>query len=274
MISIITAVRNQLDMNMLFHESLVKYSRLPFELIIVDNASIDGSGDFFLSKDVNVIRNDVNYSYPVSQNIGILHAKYDYLAFLNNDIIVADGWDERFVKIMQNFKGLEILTCSGIENAGNIRETKRYRRKWNLVKNAMSWMGNSYQNLNAMHKIMYGDWIEFSDKRWGKHQTNLVEGFVGNSIFMHRRALDKVGLWDERIQAADFDLFIRSKKRSIEKQDILPCQIALGVFNHHYIRLTYKSKVNNSFYDADNIIKLEEKYSQDEINYYLKDIHF
>ena len=41
MISIITAVHNQLAMNKLFVESLHKYSTMPFELIIIDNASSD-----------------------------------------------------------------------------------------------------------------------------------------------------------------------------------------------------------------------------------------
>jgi glycosyltransferase involved in cell wall biosynthesis len=46
MISIITAVHNQLAMNKLFMQSLRKYSAMDFELIIIDNASTDGSADF------------------------------------------------------------------------------------------------------------------------------------------------------------------------------------------------------------------------------------
>jgi glycosyltransferase involved in cell wall biosynthesis len=92
MISIITAVFNQRGMNQLFYEKLVEYTENPFELIIIDNNSTDGSREYFENKKfVKLIKNDGNYSYPFCQNQGIKAAKYDYLAFLNNDIIVCPG---------------------------------------------------------------------------------------------------------------------------------------------------------------------------------------
>ena len=39
MISIITAIRNQLPMNQIFYENLLCYTHGPFELIIIDNQS-------------------------------------------------------------------------------------------------------------------------------------------------------------------------------------------------------------------------------------------
>jgi GT2 family glycosyltransferase len=47
MLSIITAVHNLLPMNRLFWEYLQRYTALPFELIIIDNDSTDGSDRFF-----------------------------------------------------------------------------------------------------------------------------------------------------------------------------------------------------------------------------------
>jgi GT2 family glycosyltransferase len=50
---------------------------------------------------VRVIRNPVNYSYPRSQNLGIAQARHDWLAFLNNDVIVSPGWDATLLNTMR-----------------------------------------------------------------------------------------------------------------------------------------------------------------------------
>jgi hypothetical protein len=78
-------------------------------------------------------------------------------------------------------------------------------------------------------------------------------------------------LWDEKLQAADFDIYMRSKKRNLEFGDIKPCHIALNIFNHHYIRLTVRSKPT-PFADAANIIKFEDKWNENERTNLLKDI--
>ncbi|MEP6952168.1 MAG: glycosyltransferase [Ginsengibacter sp.] len=58
MISILTSVHNQLDMNKLFYETLKKNTSLPFELIVIDNNSTDGSREFFKEKPDILITND------------------------------------------------------------------------------------------------------------------------------------------------------------------------------------------------------------------------
>ena len=83
MISIVTAVHNQIGMNRLFYETLKRNTRNVYELIIIDNNSTDGSREFFREHADTVIENPGNYSYPYCQNQGIAAARYDYLVFLN-----------------------------------------------------------------------------------------------------------------------------------------------------------------------------------------------
>jgi hypothetical protein len=118
---------------------------------------------------------------------------------------------------------------------------------------------------------MYGQWEKFCAKRDQKFHNVVKEGFVGNSVFCTRKALDLIGLWDEKLQAADFDIYMRSKKRNLEYGDIKPCHIALNIYNHHYIRLTVKGKPT-PFADASNIIKFEDKWSEIDRKTLLKDI--
>jgi GT2 family glycosyltransferase len=262
-LSIITAIHNQLEMNRIFWSFLKKNTVNRFELIIIDNASTDGSAEFFESVGARVIRNSENYSYPYTQNQGIRLATHKIYAFLNNDIIVPPQWDEHLISAMDRH-GLDVITPAGIENSGTVNETKQFRRRWNLVSNLCRVISHPRKRLYWMHKLMYGNWERFSENRWASFGDQVVTGFVGNSILMRAHVPDLIGLWDERIQAADFDLYIRIKERQMKAGDIKPMMICRGVFHHHFIRLTVKSSPV-PFADRKNIIKLEEKYSPDYI---------
>jgi hypothetical protein len=165
---------------------------------------------------------------------------------------------------------LDEATVCGIERLESAEQTKAYGRRWKRIKNIISYFNRSESSFRLMHKLMYGNWERFSAARHKQFGNKCIEGFVGNSVLFTRRALDLLGLYDERIQAADFDLYVRAKKRNLEHGDIKPCHIALGVYNHHYIRITLKSKPP-VFMDASSMIRLEDKWTKEELDLYLKD---
>lgn len=259
MLSIITAIHNQKAVNKIYWEFLMKNTFNSFELIVINNNSNDGSADFFNSIGATVIENKENYSYPYSQNQGIAIAQHDWLAFLNNDIIVSPHWDKKIIESMEN-NSLDVATVCGIEQIENSKETKKLRRRWNRIKSLLSLFGHNTITLKLMFRWMYPDWEKFNSDRNFRFSGHVKEGFVGNSVIMRRRAFEKIGLWDERIQSADFDLYLRTKKRADDFGDIKPVNICLDVFNHHYIRLTAKGGYP-PFADSKNLISLEEKWN-------------
>jgi GT2 family glycosyltransferase len=263
-ISIITAVYNQLGLNRIFYENLVKFTYHPFELIIIDNGSSDGSKEFFKQVGALVIENNGNYSYPYCQNQGIKVAQGKYLAFLNNDIIVSPQWDKRLLEAME-VNGLDVVTPCGIEKVETPELTKKIKHRWHIIKYAIGALARNYTSFKLMHRLMYGDWKQFTQKRYKKFGGKVMEGFVGNTVFMTRRAIELVGVWDERIQAADFDLFMRCKLRSLEHKDMKPVHIALGVFTHHFIRITAKSKPP-VFKDAHKQMLFDDKWPEEKRN--------
>ena len=265
MISIITAIYNQRAVNEIFWHNLKRYTYHPFELIIIDNGSTDGSDEFFESVGAIVIKNKANYSYPYSQNQGIKVAKSDWLAFLNNDVIVSSQWDKKIISSMLDHS-LDVATSCGIEQVEDLIATRKYKHRWQKIKNLVGLVGYNKMTLQLMHRWMYGDWEKFTTDRQNRFKNMIKEGFVGNTVVMTRLAVSKIGLWDERLQAADFDLYLRSKSRSEKYGDIKPVHICLDVFNHHYIRLTAKMKYPK-FVDYDNLINLEEKWSAEEMSW-------
>lgn len=78
-------------------------STVSYEVIVVDNASSDGSPEMVSNKfpQVHLLRNKTNIGYGKANNMGIKSAKSDYVLLLNSDIIVqndAIGALYRFIK--------------------------------------------------------------------------------------------------------------------------------------------------------------------------------
>ena len=256
-------------MNKIFLEYLNKYTSQNFELIIIDNGSTDGSAEFFEKKGVRVLKNKGNYSYPYCQNQGIKQAEYDNLLFLNNDIIVSPDWDKRLLEVVEKQK-LELCFVNTNDRLQTPELTRKIANRWKAVRNPLYFLfGQKRFNLLLMHRLMYGNWENFTNKRFQTHKDITFGSFCGSAVFAKRSAFNKIGLWDERIQAADFDIFMRCMERYKKVGDINSPVIVASVYFHHFQRLTLKQKYP-PFKDVANLISIKEKWGIDYANELLK----
>lgn len=90
-------------------DSLMKQSLTDFEVIVVDNASVDGSldllnqiSDSHPSLRIRVIPNTENVGFCIGNNQGLKIAKGTYIVLLNNDTYVDSLWLEELVKRAQS----------------------------------------------------------------------------------------------------------------------------------------------------------------------------
>jgi len=83
--------------------SLLKGGRQRYEVILVDNASTDGSAEYVerAFPQVKVIRNEVNRGFGHGGNVGARWARGKYLAFLNPDTVVEPGWLEALIAALE-----------------------------------------------------------------------------------------------------------------------------------------------------------------------------
>jgi GT2 family glycosyltransferase/glycosyltransferase involved in cell wall biosynthesis/SAM-dependent methyltransferase/Flp pilus assembly protein TadD len=93
--SIVIPVSNKMELTVQCLTALAKLTeQLRYEVIIIDNGSSDGTGDFLqqLGGDVRVITNSRNLGFAKACNQGARVARGTYVVFLNNDTIPLQGW--------------------------------------------------------------------------------------------------------------------------------------------------------------------------------------
>lgn len=73
-------------------EALASDPSGPDQVIIVDNASSDGTPDVVERYDVELFRQSENLGFPAGCNLGAARARHSTLAFLNHDAVPAIGW--------------------------------------------------------------------------------------------------------------------------------------------------------------------------------------
>ena len=84
---------------------------LDAEVILVDNASVDGSVQWISQQfpQVKQINNKENVGFPKGNNIGVAQAKGEFLCILNPDTIVAEDTFVNAISFMKNNKQVAIM---------------------------------------------------------------------------------------------------------------------------------------------------------------------
>ena len=99
-VSIVIPVHGKCGYTVACLRSLAKFgAEVPFEVIVVDDASPDDTAAVLASVDgLRLLRNAENLGFIGSCNSGAAHARGEYLVFLNNDTQVTGGWLEALLR--------------------------------------------------------------------------------------------------------------------------------------------------------------------------------
>ncbi|AEV62090.1 glycosyltransferase [Pseudomonas ogarae] len=107
-VSIVLVTYNNLNLTIQCVNSILRNTTWPnYQLIVVDNGSEDGTGDYLerLRQAVptaKVILNPDNRGFSAANNQGLREADGDILLLLNNDTVVPDGWLDPLVRHLRN----------------------------------------------------------------------------------------------------------------------------------------------------------------------------
>lgn len=109
-VSIIIVTYNNLDLTKLCIESVYGRTIHPnYEVILVDNGSTDGTGDYLGQINVSypnskVILNERNEGFARASNQGMAVASGEFIVLLNNDTVVTRGWLTKLLRHLEDSK--------------------------------------------------------------------------------------------------------------------------------------------------------------------------
>mgnify|MGYP000380341556 CR=1 FL=1 len=184
-------------------------SGLKSEIIVVDNASDDGSVEMLRQKfpTVKVIVNEKNIGFSAANNKGLKEASGKYLLLLNPDTIVQEDTVRTMYDFMENEQQAGLAGCKILNPDGSLQLACRrsFPTPWVAFTKIMG-----LSNLFPMSKIFGRYNLAYLDP----DKSYEVDSVSGSFMFIRRSTLDQIGGLDEKffMYGEDLDLCYRIKK--------------------------------------------------------------
>ncbi|MGG3283043.1 glycosyltransferase family 2 protein [Paenibacillus solani] len=212
--SIIIPTYNQLPYLKECIESILHYTDAPYELIIIDNASDDGTAEFLKSSHgLRFQINKDNLGFAGAVNQGLMMAKGTTLMILNNDSVVTTKWLSNLLACLQSDAQFGIV--------GPV---------------------TNYISGDQLIHVSYQDTVEMQQFAKSYNQSNadswtVTERMTGFCMLMRREDFNRLGFFDEGFEIGnceDDDYGLRARLLGMQ------LVIAKDTFIHHYGSVSMK----------------------------------
>lgn len=181
-------------------------SDISLEIIVVDNASTDGSCQMIRQNfpEITLIENTKNVGFSKANNQAIKQAKGQYILLLNPDTVVPEDTLPKCLNFMNQHSEVGGLTVKMIDGRGSyLPESKRgFPSPWTAFYKIFG--------LTSLfpHSKIFG---QYYLGHLNPNEQHEIEILPGAFMFLRKSALDKVGLLDEQffMYGEDIDLSYR-----------------------------------------------------------------
>lgn len=111
--SITLIVHNRYSFTRMTLESLILNTKYPYELVVVDNSDDENTRDMLLtySEKINhLILNNRNLGKVNANNIGWRISRGDYIATIENDILLSEGWLGKCIDYLEKVPRIGLIS--------------------------------------------------------------------------------------------------------------------------------------------------------------------
>lgn len=200
MVSIIILSYNTKDLLRNCIQSLyTHFLNFSFEIIVVDNASQDGSCEMVrkVFPKVTLVENKENFGFTKGNNIGVQHAKGTSVLFLNSDTMVQNASIHNMVTFMEKNSHVGIV-------GGRLQNTDGSEQRA---------YGTFYTLLRVCFMLFAGDKGELLASHI--NDTRSVDWVSGGCMLVRKSVFEQLHGFDENIfmYMEDMELCYRAKKQ-------------------------------------------------------------
>ena len=159
---------------------LRKYTETPYEIIVIDNGSQDGTGDFCRKEKITFVSAGNNLGFVRACNLGMKLASGDSLLLLNNDVAVTRNWLSNMLNCLYSRDDIGIVGPYTNYASGKQRIDMPYNNLNQLLK------------LSGLNRSDPDKWME-------------VTRLVGFCFLFKRELMNRIGLLDERYSPGHYE---------------------------------------------------------------------
>ena len=192
LVSVIIVNYNTTELTRSCIQSVIKFTNVPIEIILIDNDSADRSIEQLADEfpDLILILNQKNSGFGAANNMGIKRAKANYLFFLNSDtLLISDAIDE-FFKFMED-KHHQHIACCGGSLISPIGTKQISYGNFPSIAELFASLGPG-----VFYKNYYRKYLS-SGVKVHENQPHPVDYISGADFFVRKSVLMEVGLFDE-----------------------------------------------------------------------------
>lgn len=209
--SLIIVNYNTRDLLQALLNSLAEFLRgYDYEVIVVDNASTDGSAqlaaEFFKQIPLQWVSNATNAGFAAANNRGLGLAQGEFVLLLNSDTLLLDDSLVRFVAQIAAMPEVGIAGCRLLNADRTLQRSCGIRPNWKTEIYNKLLLDRLWRRVPA--------WGSYHLSPQAHEQFQEVDWVTGACLLVRRKVLEKIGLLDEKIYMfyEDVDLCLRAKQ--------------------------------------------------------------